>query len=38
VEFAEATPERLAERIAHALAQAPEYRPIEAGGVERARG
>jgi hypothetical protein len=36
VEYAEATPERLAERIARALESAPEYRPVEAGGAERA--
>jgi hypothetical protein len=36
VDFADATPELLAERIVAGLQQAPEYRPVESGGPERA--
>jgi len=36
IDFAEATPELLAERIVSGLQQAPEYRPVESGGPERA--
>jgi hypothetical protein len=36
VAFAEATPEQLAERMVEGLRQAPEYRPVETGGQERA--
>jgi pimeloyl-ACP methyl ester carboxylesterase/predicted glycosyltransferase len=36
VDFAEATPELLAERINDSLRQAPEYRPVETSGSERA--
>ena len=36
LDFTEATPDLLAERIVHGLRQAPEYRPIESGGPERA--
>ena len=36
VDFDDLTPDFLAERIARALGQAPEYRPVEMGGPERA--
>jgi hypothetical protein len=36
LDYATATPERLAEHIVSALAQVPEYRPVETGGAERA--
>jgi predicted glycosyltransferase len=36
VDFATATPDVLAERIVDGLSQAPEYRPVESGGTERA--
>lgn len=36
VEFAHATPERLAERIAQALGCTPAYRPVESDGAGRA--
>jgi predicted glycosyltransferase len=36
IEFADATPDLLAARIAEGLHQAPELRPIELGGPERA--
>jgi predicted glycosyltransferase len=36
VAFADATPEYLADRIVESLHQAPEYRPVETGGPDRA--
>jgi hypothetical protein len=36
VDFADASPELLAERIVDGLQQAPEYRPVERGGPARA--
>ena len=36
VDFAEATPEVLAERIVASLRHAPAYQPVETGGTERA--
>jgi pimeloyl-ACP methyl ester carboxylesterase/predicted glycosyltransferase len=36
VDFASATPDLLAERIVASLQHAPEYRPVETGGTERA--
>jgi predicted glycosyltransferase len=33
MDFAEATPERLSERMVAALTRAPQYRPIETGGA-----
>jgi predicted glycosyltransferase len=35
-DFADLTPDFLAERIARGLGQVPEYRPVETGGPERA--
>jgi pimeloyl-ACP methyl ester carboxylesterase/predicted glycosyltransferase len=36
MDFAACTPDRLAEQMLKGLCSAPEYRPIEAGGAERA--
>jgi pimeloyl-ACP methyl ester carboxylesterase/predicted glycosyltransferase len=36
IDFAAATPERLAEHIVQGLTQAPEYRPVETGGASNA--
>jgi predicted glycosyltransferase len=36
MDFSMATPERLAEQITRSLTRAPEYRPVESGGAERA--
>jgi hypothetical protein len=36
VDFADATPECLAERIVHALSCSPVYRPVESDGAQRA--
>jgi len=36
VDFSMVTPERLAEQITQSLTRAPEYRPVESGGAERA--
>ncbi|MGI9148346.1 MAG: hypothetical protein ACR2IK_17635 [Chloroflexota bacterium] len=36
VDFADASPELLAERIVASLGQAPEYRPVGTGGPDRA--
>ncbi len=36
VPFAEATPETIAERLAHALATPVRYRPVEADGADNA--
>src|SRR5207253_1570068 len=36
MDFSLATPECLAEQITRSLTRAPEYRPVESGGAERA--
>jgi len=36
LDFAEATPDLLAERIVAGLREVPEYLPVETGGPERA--
>jgi hypothetical protein len=36
MDFTDATPDRLADRIAAGLRTPPEYRPVASGGPERA--
>jgi hypothetical protein len=36
LDYADATPERLADAIAAGIASQPAYRPIEPGGADRA--